>query len=111
MKTEQLIWFIDSRSFYKSASLEKIVRLANIHQHKIKVIIDASALLTGRGYWHLFDDTDNLSHEASTELDRKKAQLQKFFTMNAIKADVIVNQSRNYLQTLNNEIEKNQIAF
>jgi nucleotide-binding universal stress UspA family protein len=107
MKTEQLIWFIDSRFFYKSTSLDKIVRLANIHHKQIKVIIDASAQLTGRGYWHLFDDNDTLSHEVIAELDKKQAQLQKFFTMNAIKADVTVNQSTNYLQILNSEIEKN----
>jgi hypothetical protein len=106
MKTEQLIWFIDSRFFYKSTSLDKIVRLANIHHKKIKVIIDASAQLTGRGYWHLFDDTDTLSQEVIAELDKKQAQLHKFFTMNAIKADVIVNQSTNYLQILNSEVDK-----
>jgi nucleotide-binding universal stress UspA family protein len=107
MKTEQLIWFIDSRFFYKNTSLDKIVRLANIHHKQIKVIIDASAQLTGRGYWHLFDDTDTLSHEVIVELDKKQAQLQKFFTMNAIKANVIVNQSTDYLQIINSEIEQN----
>lgn len=106
MKTEQLIWFIDSRFFYKSTSLDKIVRLANIHHKQIKVIIDASAQLTGRGYWHLFDDKDTLSHEVITELNKKQVQLHKFFTMNAIKADVIVNQSTDYMQILNSEVEK-----
>jgi hypothetical protein len=38
MITEQLIWFIDSRFYYQTSSLDKIVRLANIHQKSIKVL-------------------------------------------------------------------------
>jgi len=108
MKTAQLIWFIDSRFFYENTSLDKLVHIANIHNKQIKVIIDASAQLTGRGYWHLFDNIEPLSNEVIVELDKKQAQLNKFFTMNAIKADVIINQSINYLKILNSEIEKNQ---
>ncbi|WP_413700172.1 hypothetical protein ACLKMH_23450 [Psychromonas sp. KJ10-10] len=35
MKTEQLIWFIDSRHFYLNISLDKIIHLANTHQKKL----------------------------------------------------------------------------
>ena len=107
MKTAQLIWFIDSRFFYENTSLDKLVHLANIHKKQIKVIIDASAQLTGRGYWHLFDNIEPLSNEVIVALDKKQAQLNQFFNMNAIKADVIINQSINYLKILNSEIEKN----
>lgn len=106
MKTEQLIWFIDSRFFYENTSLDKLVHLANNHHKQVKVIVDASAQLTGRGYWHLFDDIAPLSKEVIAELDKKTAQLHKFFSMNAITAEVFVNQSTNYLQRLNSEIEK-----
>ncbi|PKI16575.1 universal stress protein [Colwellia sp. 12G3] len=107
MITEQLIWFIDSRFYYQTTSLEKIIRLANIHQKSIKVIIDASTQLTGHGYWHLFNDKDALSKELMITIEAKKTQLLKYFSMSAIKAEVIINQSANYLATLNTNVESN----
>ena len=78
MKTAQLIWFIDSRFFYENTSLDKLVHLANIHNKQIKVIIDASAQLTGRGYWHLFDNIEPLSNEVIIELDKKQHPEQSY---------------------------------
>ena len=104
MKTEQLIWFIDSRFYFHASSLDKMVRLAKIHNKQVTVIIDASPQFTGRGYWHLFVEKDTLTNNLIADLDEKKTQLLKFFAMNAIKIDVIVNQSTNYLSLLESEI-------
>jgi nucleotide-binding universal stress UspA family protein len=104
MKTEQLIWFIDSRFYFHASSLDKMVRLAKIHNKQVTVIIDASPQLTGHGYWHLFVEKDTLTNNLIADLDEKKTQLLKFFAMNAIKIDVIVNQSTNYLSLLDSEI-------
>lgn len=107
MITEQLIWFIDSRFYYQTTSLDKIVRLANIHQKSIKVIIDVSAQITGRGYWHLFNGKEALAKELMLTIEAKKTQLLKYFAMNAIKVEVTINQSANYLATLNTNVENN----
>ena len=104
MITEQLIWFIDCRFYYRTTSLDKIVHLANIHQKTIKVIIDASAQLKGRGYWHLLNDKETLSKEFMATIDKKRIQLLNFFSMNAIKIEVIINQSSDYLAALNAEL-------
>ena len=79
MITEQLIWFIDSRFYFQTTSLDKIVHLANIHHKQIKVIIDASGQLTGRGYWHLFDDADTLSNDLITIIEKNKHSYLNFF--------------------------------
>lgn len=105
MITEQLIWFIDSRFYYQTSSLDKIVRLANIHQKSIKVIIDASAQVTGRGYWHLFNNKEALSKELMLTIEAKQTQLLKYFAMNAIKVEVTINESANYLATLNTNVD------
>ena len=104
MITEQLIWFIDSRFNFHTSSLEKIVRIAKIHDKKVTIFIDASAQSNGRGYWHLFDEIDTLSSNLMAEIEKKKTQLLKFFSMSAIKVDVIINQSTNYLSSLDSEI-------
>lgn len=104
MITEQLIWFIDCRFYYQTTSLDKIVRIASIHKKPIKVIIDASAQLKGRGYWYLLNNKDTLSKELIETIDKKQTQLLKFFAMNAIKAEVIINKSADYLTALNAEI-------
>jgi len=107
MITEQLIWFIDSRFYYQNISLDKIVLLANIHHKRIKIIIDASAQSTGRGYWHLFNDKEALSKELMATIDKKEKQLLKFFSMNAINVEVTINQSTNYLAKINDEVANN----
>ena len=104
MVTEQLIWFIDSRFFYQTTSLDKVFHLANIHRQKIKVIIDASTQLTGRGYWHLLSNKKALSADLMTTINSKKEQLLNICATNAIQIEVIINQSTNYLATLNAEI-------
>lgn len=104
MKTEQLIWFIDSRFYFHTSSLDKIVRIAKIHDKKVTVIIDASAQSNGRGYWHLFDEIDTLASDLMAEIENKRTQLLKFFSMNAIKIDVVINQSTNYFSSLDSEI-------
>lgn len=107
MITEQLIWFIDSRFAYQTTSLDKVVRLANIHQKSIKVIIDVSCQITGRGYWHLFNDKKAFETELMVEVEAKKNKLLKYFSMNAIKVEVAINESANYLAALNASIENN----
>ena len=108
MITEQLIWFIDSRFYYQNTSLDKVVQLAQIHQKPVKIVIDASAQLTGRGYWHLLNNKDTLSQELLTTIKQKQQQLLKFFTMNAIKVEITINQSTNYFAALNTEITSTQ---
>jgi nucleotide-binding universal stress UspA family protein len=105
MITEQLIWFIDSRFYYQNTSLDKIVQLANTHKKNVKIIIDASTQLTGRGYWHLLGD-DTLSDELMVSLETKKAQMLKYFTMNAIKAEISIQQSSDYLVSLSAQISE-----
>ena len=104
MITEQFIWFIDSRFYYQTTSLDKMVRLIPPHQKPIKIIIDASAQLKGRGYWHLFSDKDTLLEELMAKIELKKTQLLKFFTMNAIEVEIVINQSTDYLKVLNSEV-------
>ena len=107
MTTEQLIWFIDSRFYYQAITLDKIVHLANTHKKQLKIIIDASTQSTGHGYWHLLNDNDALSAELMTSIDKKQTQLLKFFSMNAIKVEVTINQSTDYLTLLNTEVTNN----
>ena len=107
MITEQFIWFIDSRFFYQTTSLDKVVHLISPHQKSVKIIIDASAQLKGRGYWHLFTEKEILSAELMQKIELKKAQLIKFFTMNAIDVEITINQSSDYLKTLNTDIKNN----
>lgn len=107
MITENLIWFVDCRYYYQTTSLDKIIQLANIHQKRIKVIFDVSAQLKGRGYWHLFDDKEALSKELLVGVHKKQEQLIKFFDMNAIKVEIIINQATDYLKMLNHEVAKN----
>ncbi|WP_426359090.1 universal stress protein [Pseudocolwellia sp. HL-MZ19] len=111
MITEQLIWFIDSRFYYQNTSLDKIVQLANTHHKNIKIIIDASTQLTGRGYWHLLGDNDTLSNELMTSIEAKKAQMLKYLGMNAIKADISINQSADYLASLNTQVTQSNNAI
>jgi len=111
MITEQLIWFIDSRFYYQNTSLDKIVQLANTHKKNVKIIIDASTQLTGRGYWHLFNSDNTLSNELITSLEAKKAQMLKYFGMNAIKAEISINQSVDYLASLNSQITTSNNAI
>lgn len=108
MKTEQLIWFIDTRFYFHASSLDKIVRLAKIHSKKITVIIDASIQSNGRGYWHLFDEIDTMTNDLMAEIDKKKSQLIKFFAMNALNVEVIINQSTSYLSFLDSKIKSNE---
>lgn len=105
MITEQLIWFIDSRFYYQNTSLDKIVQLAKIHQKTVKIVIDASAQLTGRGYWHLLGQKETLSQELLTTIEQKQQQLLKFFAMNAIKIEVTINQSADYFAALSSTIK------
>ena len=111
MITEQLIWFIDSRFYYQNTSLDKIVQLANTHKKSVKIIIDASTQLTGRGYWHLFNSDNTLSNELITSLEAKKAQMLKYFGMNAIKTEISINQSVDYLASLNSQITTSKNAI
>ena len=108
MITEQFIWFIDSRFYYQTTSLDKIVHLIPPHQKSIKIIIDASAQLKGRGYWHLFNDKQLLSDELMQKIETKKEQLIKFFTMNAMDVEITINSSADYLKVLNAEVNNNQ---
>jgi len=108
MITEQLIWFIDSRFYYQNISLDKIVHLAQIHKKPIKIIIDASAQLTGRGYWHLLSHKETLSKELLSSIEQQQKKLLKFFAMNAIKVDITINQSPDYFAALSTSI-KNSI--
>jgi len=104
MITEQLIWFIDSRFYFKNLSLDKIVHLANIHNKRVKIIIDASVQSAGRGYWHLLEDKEALSKELMATIAKKEVQLHEYFAMNAIKVEVVVSQSTAYLTKLNSDI-------
>ncbi|WP_409438811.1 universal stress protein [Psychromonas sp. GE-S-Ul-11] len=104
MIKEQFIWFIDSRFFYQTKSLDKMVHLILPNQKTLKIIIDASAQLKGRGYWHLFAEKEILSDEIMAKIELKKAQLVKFFAMNAIDVEVSINKSTDYLSVLNAEI-------
>ena len=104
MIKEQFIWFIDSRFFYQTKSLDKMVHLILPNQKTLKIIIDASAQLKGRGYWHLFSEKEILSDEIMAKIEIKKAQLVKFFAMNAIDVDISINKSTDYLSVLNTEI-------
>jgi|GEM_PF-2163952 len=105
MITEQLIWFIDSRFYYQNISLDKIVHLAQIHKKPIKIIIDASAQLTGRGYWHLLSHKETLSQELLSSIEQQQKKLLKFFAMNAIKVDITINQSADYFVALSTSIK------
>jgi nucleotide-binding universal stress UspA family protein len=107
MITEQLIWFIDSRIHHQTTTLDKIVRLANIHQKSIKIVIDVSAQITGHGYWHLFSEKNTFKKELIKTVEDNKNQLLKYFSMNAIKVEVAINESDDYLTTLNANVESN----
>jgi len=107
MITEQFIWFIDSRFYYQTTSLDKLVDLIPPHQKTLKIMIDASTQLKGRGYWHLFTEKDTLLDELMAKIELKKAQLIKFFDMNAINVEIVINQSSDYLKVLNADIKQN----
>ncbi|WP_417696107.1 universal stress protein [Psychromonas sp.] len=81
-----------------------MVHLILPNQKTLKIIIDASAQLKGRGYWHLFAEKEILSDEIMAKIELKKAQLVKFFAMNAIDVEVSINKSTDYLSVLNAEI-------
>lgn len=100
MNTEQLIWFIDSRFYYQTTSLDKLVQLISAHQKTLRIIIDASAQLKGRGYWHLLQDKATLPDETMEKISLKQQQLLNFFKMNAINVDITVNKSSDYLTVL-----------
>tara|TARA_R110001583_G_scaffold9945_4_gene46301 strand:+ start:7919 stop:8773 length:855 start_codon:yes stop_codon:yes gene_type:complete len=107
MKTEQLIWFIDSRYFYQNISLDKIVHLANIHQKKITIIIDARGKSPTPWYSHLLHDESLLFNDENILLAEKQVKLLNFFKMNAIKADIMICPSIDYTKIINKEIAKN----
>ncbi|RBW47626.1 hypothetical protein DS885_02215 [Psychromonas sp. B3M02] len=104
MITQQFIWFIDSRFFYQTTSLDKMIHLIQPNQKTLQIIIDASAQLKGRGYWHLFSNKEILSDEIMTKIELKKAKLLKYFAMNAIDVEISINQSSDYLSVLNAEV-------
>jgi hypothetical protein len=91
MITEQLIWFIDGRYFYKNIILDKIIHLANVHQRSIKIIIDARIKSTERWYWHTLIDDSSTTNDALELINKKKQTLLKVLQMSAIKAEVIIN--------------------
>jgi nucleotide-binding universal stress UspA family protein len=107
MKTEQLIWFIDSRYFYLNISLDKIIHLANIHQKKVTIVIDARGKDAEPWYAHLLNEKSLPFNDDNILLAEKQVKLLNFFKMNAIKAEILICPSINYAKILNNEIAKN----
>lgn len=108
MITEQLIWFIDSRYDHQNIALDKIVQLANIHNKNVKIIIDASTQISGRGYWHLLQNKETISNELMLAIEEKQAKLEKFFTMNSVKVEIFINKTSDYLSALNTHIAYNE---
>jgi nucleotide-binding universal stress UspA family protein len=107
MKTEQLIWFIDSRYFYLNISLDKIIHLANIHHKKITIVIDAKGKNSEPWYAHLLNEKSLPFNDDNILLAEKQVKLLNFFKMNAIKAEILICPSINYAKILNDEIAKN----
>jgi nucleotide-binding universal stress UspA family protein len=106
MITEQLIWFIDGRYFYKNISLDKIIYLANAHQRNIKVIIDIRIKSTERSYWHSMTENSLKPNDELDVIYKKKEALLKTLKMSAIKAEIIETQSADHVKIINVELAK-----
>ncbi|MBU2871917.1 universal stress protein [Colwellia sp. E2M01] len=106
MISEQLIWFIDGRYFYKNITLDKIVQLANSHNKHLKIIIDVKVRATDRWYWHSMVDKSLTSLEGLNSIEKKKQNLLSALQMSAIKADIITTESSDHVNIINAEIEK-----
>ena len=106
MITEQLIWFIDGRYFYKNITLDKVIQLANAHKKQVKIIIDASVKSTHRWYWHSMVDNSETANEDLDVINKKKQTLLKALEMSAIKTEIITIQSSDHLEIINTELAK-----
>ncbi|TYK64246.1 universal stress protein [Colwellia echini] len=106
MITEQLIWFIDGRYFYKNITLDKITQLANAHNNQLKIIIDVKVKSTERWYWHSMVDDSLTSNEGLAAIVQKKQVLQKALSMSAIKAEIITTESSEHVKIINAEVAK-----
>jgi nucleotide-binding universal stress UspA family protein len=107
MITEQLIWFIDGRYFYKNVTLDKIIQLANAHQMRIKIIIDAQVKSTQRWYWHSMVENSSTVNEDLAAINKKKQTLLNALEMSAIKAEIIITDTSNHIKAINTELAKN----
>jgi nucleotide-binding universal stress UspA family protein len=106
MITEQLIWFIDGRYFYKNITLDKVIHLANTHKMRVKIIIDAKVKSTQRWYWHAMVGDSPTANEDLVAINKKKKTLLKALEMSAIKAEIIVSESADHIKTINTELAK-----
>jgi hypothetical protein len=106
MISEQLIWFIDGRYFYKNITLDKVILLANAHKKQVKIIIDARVKSTQRWYWHSMVENSKTANEDLDAINKKKQTLLKALEMSAIKAEIIITQSADHLEIINTELAK-----
>lgn len=108
MISDQLTWFIDGRYFYNNITLDKIIHLAGTTANPIKIIIDARIKSTERWYWHTFFEDTSSNSDALALLNQKKDKLLKVLKMSAIKADIMLSQTSDHINLLNDELSKSK---